>query len=268
MRYALVGYGRMGHEVESIASRRGHERVAVVGPGARGPRATGKIDGATLRGAEVAFEFSEPSAAEDNVVALLAAGAAVVCGTTGWDSSSARVAGAVRRSRGALLVAPNFSIGMNLFFRVVSETARALASSGQYDPFVVESHHRAKADAPGGTARRLGELILAADPGLRRLQEGNPPGPLAPGTVHVASVRAGHEPGTHTVGFDGEHDVITLTHRARARSGLALGAVLAGEWLLGRRGRHAFDEVVEDLLARRPAGAAAPKKGRVKGGRR
>jgi len=262
MRYALVGYGRMGRAIESVAASRGHELVAVIDPAIQAPLAASRIGIATLRGAEVAFEFSTPGSAEGNVAALLGAGLAVVCGTTGWALSSPRVARALARSRGRLLVAPNFSGGMSLFARVVSDWSRALGRSGLYDPFVLECHHREKADAPSGTARQLAERIAQADPRRPAVWVGNPNGKLPAGTIHVASVRVGHEPGTHTVGFDGEHDVITLTHRARGRSALALGAVLAGEWLRGRPGRHTFEEVVADLLRRRPRRGPGTVKGR------
>lgn len=265
MRYAIVGYGRMGRELERIASARGHELVAVVDPSEVGARVAGAISSKALAHAELAFEFSAPSAAEANVVALLALELGVVCGTTGWNAESARVRRALARSRGALLVAANFSLGMSLFARLVEQAAPLFAAAGSYDPFILEAHHRFKADAPSGTARRLGALLLAADPRFGSLQEGNPRGPLGAGSVHVASLRAGHESGTHSVGFDGEHDVVTLTHRSRGRAGLALGAVLAAEWLAGKRGRHDFEEVVEALLSK---GARPRGSGRRKGGKR
>lgn len=257
MRYALVGYGRMGQAIQAIAARRGHELVAVVDPAAEAPNVSRRLNSRSLTGVEVAFEFTAPSSAQANVLALLDAGVGVVCGTTGWDTASPGLEEAVRAAKGGLLVAPNFSIGMNLFCRVVAEAARTFGAATLHDPFVLEAHHRGKADAPSGTARRLGELILAGDARYHAVHAGNPPGPLGPGTVHVASVRAGHEPGTHTVGFDGEDDVVTLTHRARGRGGFALGAVLGGEWLVGRRGMHGFDEVVEHLLE----GGAAHRRG-------
>lgn len=260
MRYALVGYGRMGREIERVATERGHTCVAVVDPEAGATPAAADLDAARPRGAQVALEFTTPDAAEGNVVALLRAGIPVVCGTTGWNAAGARVRSALRGSRAGLIVAPNYSVGMHLFVRLTTEAGRAFGAAGLHDPYVVESHHRGKVDAPSGTALRLAAALLDADGRLRRIVEGNPKGRLADGALHVASVRAGHEPGTHTVGFDGEHDVVTLTHRARGRGGFALGAVLAAEWIRGRRGRHEFDEVVADLLAR-GRGARGSKRG-------
>jgi 4-hydroxy-tetrahydrodipicolinate reductase len=247
VRYALVGYGRMGRAIDGIAGGRGHERVSIIDPGLGADGAHSGIDDDALEDVEVAFEFTHPEAAEANVVALLEAGVAVVCGTTGWDANSERVGHAVEGSKAGVVVAPNFSPGMNLFYALVREASRMMGTIGGYEPFVVETHHRAKRDAPSGTARNLADIMQNA--GGWDIHVGDPRGDALPrSTVHVASVRAGFEPGTHTVGFDGEHDVVSLRHRARGRGGFSLGAVLAAEWIVGRRGAHDFEEVLDDLL--------------------
>jgi 4-hydroxy-tetrahydrodipicolinate reductase len=146
------------------------------------------------------------------------------------------------------VLAPNFSVGVNLFFRTVEETARRAGALGIYDPYVEEVHHRGKRDIPSGTARRLADLLLQADPRLTSVQEGHPDGPLPVGTLQVVGLRAGNDPGSHSVVFDGEQDVIELRHRARGREGFALGAVLAAEWLGGQRGLHGFDAVLDAIL--------------------
>jgi 4-hydroxy-tetrahydrodipicolinate reductase len=245
VKYALVGYGRMGRAIEQQASARGHELCAVHDPElGRGGR---RLDQAALEGAEVAFEFSAPAVARDNVAALIAAGVAVVCGTTGWQLEG-ELLEAARRAPAGVVVAPNFSVGMNLFYRLIEEAARLFGAAGLHDPYVVETHHRGKRDCPSGTARRLAEILVEHDPRLRGVQEGNPEERLPDGTVHVASVRAGAEPGTHVVGFDGPTDRIVLQHSARSREGFALGAVLAAEWLEGRKGLHGFAELLERSL--------------------
>ncbi len=246
MNYAVVGFGKMGRAVDEQASRRGHHRVRIVDPDASGRLASKRLDPDRLRGADVAFEFTAPAAAEGNVVALLEAGIPVVCGTTGW-TPGASVRRAARRSGVAAVVAPNFSVGMHLFLELVENAARVVGAAGLHDPYVLELHHRGKADAPSGTARRIAEVIARADPRAPTPRAGALDGRLPDGAIHVASVRAGHEPGTHVVGFDGEFDVIELAHRARGRSGFALGAVLAGEWISGKRGVHGFDVVVRAL---------------------
>lgn len=245
MNVVLVGYGRMGRAVEAVALDRGHRITAVVDPTAPRPDARREIDAQALSGAEAAFEFTTPSTAEDNVCALLAAGLPVVCGSTGWAGTTPRVDEAARAGKAGAVIAANFSIGMNLFYGVVAEAARTLQASGLYEPWIFEAHHRGKADAPSGTAKHLAGLLASRGTGI---VSGFPGGAVPAGAVHVASVRAGHEPGRHTVGFDGEHDEVTLTHRARGRAGLAFGAVVAAEWLRGRSGVYGFDAVLADLL--------------------
>jgi len=249
LNYAIVGFGRMGRAVDEQASVRGHSRRLVVDPVARGADVLAEIRAAALGSVDVAFEFTQPGAAEGNVLQLLRAGTPVVCGTTGWQPSDA-----VRREIGeagsGVVLAPNFSVGMNLFYRLVREAARLYGSAGLHQPFVPEAQHRAKKDVPSGTARKLAAILVETDPRLSRVHEGNPEQPLPDDTLHVSSVRAGSEPGSHTVGYDGEHDRITLTHGARSRAGFALGAVLAAEWVVGRPGLHGFDEVLEEMLGR------------------
>ncbi len=232
MNYALIGYGKMGHAIESSAAARGHVLKAIVDHKARGARVARTIDDASWRGVKLAFEFTAPAAAKDNVVALLRRGVSVVCGTTGWDATDKDLRRAARASAGGAVIAANFSIGVNILYAVVSEAARRYLATGNYDPWVAEWHHRAKVDAPSGTARRLAGLVAVPAPG-------------------VAFVRAGHEPGRHVVGFEGVHDAIRLEHVSRGREGLAAGAVLAAEWLLGRRGIHGFDEVFDGRGSRR-----------------
>jgi 4-hydroxy-tetrahydrodipicolinate reductase len=251
VRFALVGYGKMGRAIEATARERGHDLVAIVDPAGGGRRVRKRLDERTVAGAEVAFEFTKPATAESNVIRLLDAGVAVVCGTTGWTPGSADLRKAVRRSKAGAIVAPNFSLGMNLFYLAVAEAARTLGRVGLYDAFVIESHHRGKLDAPSGTAARLASIVQEEAPDYSTVQFGCPAeGAVSPGSIHVASVRAGHEPGVHTVGFDGPHDQISLTHRGRGRGGLALGAVVAGEWIVKRRGLHGFDRVLKDFLGK------------------
>jgi 4-hydroxy-tetrahydrodipicolinate reductase len=233
MKYALVGYGKMGRAIEVEASARGHACCVVVDKSARGRRIGRAIDDASWRGVVVAFEFTRPDAAKDNVVALLRRGVPVVCGTTGWDAGDAEVRKAARESATGCVIAPNFSVGMSLFYAAVDRAARSYLAVAGYDPWVAEWHHKMKADAPSGTARRLAATIEAAAGG---------------GTVPVVAVRAGHEFGRHVVGFDGPDDAVTLEHVARGRAGFARGAVLAAEWIRGKRGVHGFGDVVADLV--------------------
>jgi len=257
LKYALVGCGRMGDAIESVASRRGHARVAAVSRDSAGR--LGEVDQARrlLGGAEVAFEFTAPEAAEANVLALLGLGVAVVCGTTGWTPGPA-VERAVAASTAGAVVAANYSPGMWVFGRLVRRAGTELARLDLHRPWIFEMHHAGKRDAPSGTALRLAAALLEVDPRLRRVVTGNADGGVPDDALHVASLRAGREPGTHTVGFDGALDRITLSHHASGREGFALGAVLAAEWLSGRRGLHGIEDVLEGLLG---TGASAEERG-------
>jgi 4-hydroxy-tetrahydrodipicolinate reductase len=248
MNYALVGRGRMGRAVERLAAERGHDLVLVVDPDpGSGSPSSGSVQEADWAEIDVAFEFTVPGKARENVEALVAAGVPVVCGTTGWTPDD-RLARAAKERNIGVVVAPNFSVGMNLFFMVVRDAAERFGGAGMYDDWILESHHRGKADAPSGTAKLLAGLVSSADPRSPQVVEGDPEGKIPDGTIHLASLRTGHEPGMHTVGFDSIHDEVVLRHRLRNRDGLALGAVLAAEWLPGRSGLFDFQPVLKDIV--------------------
>ncbi len=236
MRVAVVGLGRMGLEVQAALRERGHEPVPV----RRGE--------AFPAGCAVGIDFTRAEAVLPNLGAALAAGAAYVVGTTGWEAQLDEARAAVARSPLGLVHAANFSLGVNLYYRMVKDAARLMARFPEYDPYVLERHHRLKRDAPSGTARELAR-ILEGSGGPRRRATFSLDGALPPDAFHVAAVRAGGIVGEHTVGFDSGGDEILLEHRARSRRGFALGAVLAAEWLPGRRGLFPFEAVLDDLLA-------------------
>ncbi len=227
MNIALVGYGKMGRMIENAAGSRGHQVIARfdIDNNQHGKGLTCEA----LRDVDVAIEFSTPETALTNIGQLIAHSIPVVAGTTGWYDHLDEVRKLVARHNGAFVYSPNFSLGVNLFFRIASEAARLIAPYDQYDPFLIESHHRQKKDAPSGTALRLA--------GLLRESYGDR-------TPTVLSVRAGHFPGTHEVGFDSPAETITLTHTARNREGFADGAVLAAEKLVGRRGFFQFADLL------------------------
>jgi 4-hydroxy-tetrahydrodipicolinate reductase len=234
MKVALVGHGKMGHEVEAALRERGHE--AVIGPrGAAFPK-----------GCVVGIDFTKADDVPANVEAALKAGARYVVGTTGWADRLEEVRRLVEQSGGGLVHAANFSVGVNLFYRIVRDAAALLAKFPEYDPYVLERHHRQKKDAPSGTAKVLAGIVSSAG-GQRPKSTFTLEGPLPDDSFHVAAVRAGGIVGEHTVAFDSGGDEILLEHRARTRHGFALGAVLAAEWISTRTGFHSFDAVLEDL---------------------
>jgi 4-hydroxy-tetrahydrodipicolinate reductase len=230
VKLALFGHGGMGRLVEARAKDAGHVIAAVFTDRDAG-RGWDEI-AAALRGVDVAVDFSVADAVLDHARACACAGVPLVEGTTGWSSRLAEVRGAVESAGGALIYGANFSIGVNLFYRVVATAAQQLSRDPSYAPFLEEAHHARKKDAPSGTALKLRDIVAAA----------------AGREVPVASTRAGHIPGTHRVGFDGPADQITLTHTARSREGFAAGALMAAAWIVGRRGVHEFTEVLDEIL--------------------
>ncbi len=238
LRVAVVGYGKMGHEVAAVLRERGHEPV---------PADLGEPFPA---GCPVGIDFTEPSAVPTNVSAALAAGARYVVGTTGWGEHFTDVEILVGAAGGGLVHAANFSLGVNLFYRVVRQAATVLASFSEYDPYIVEKHHRMKKDAPSGTARVLSGILEAAYKDVPRHPVETLTGALPADGFHVAAVRAGGIVGEHLVGFDSGGDEILLEHKARTRRGFALGAVLAAEWIATRQGVHSFEDVLDDLLGK------------------
>ena len=230
MKIALFGHGAMGRVLEESARATGHEVGAIftsanVGEAAR-----------LLPGHTVAIDFSAPGAVPAHVEAAAAAGVPLVQGTTGWQGDESTVRKVVESRGAALVYGANFSIGVNLFYRIVADAARLFRGAG-YDPFIEEAHHARKRDAPSGTALAL-QAILSRGLGQ------------APGTsIPIASTRAGHIPGIHRVGFDCTADQVLLVHTARSRAGFAAGALLAARWIVGRRGMYAFADVLNDILA-------------------
>jgi 4-hydroxy-tetrahydrodipicolinate reductase len=219
VRVLIVGYGRMGHLIEELAVEQGMQiasRIDVAGGDWSAP-------------ADVAIDFSTAAALERNFPRYLERAMPAVIGTTGWGDQ----AGEFRvRAEGAglgVVAAANFSIGVNLFEMMVADAGRMMRSHPQYGAWIHEAHHAAKRDAPSGTAILLRDAMTKA--GYDR-------------TIDVASTRAGHIPGVHTIGFDSLSDTIELTHTARDRRGFASGALLAARWIIGKRGWFSMTDVL------------------------
>lgn len=230
MKLALIGYGAMGQLVAQLAKAAGAEiGLTVASP--KGQESVAELAQA-LRGHDAAIDFSVSSAVLRNIEACALARVPLAEGTTGWQDQEADARRIIQQHDGALVYGANFSVGVNVFYRIVSQAARLMGGLDQYDAFIVEEHHSRKRDAPSGTAIKLKRLLAE-----HRKAE-----------IPVASVRAGHIPGTHLVGFDSAADQITLTHLARSREGFAQGALLAAGWIVGRRGVFEFSEVIDEIL--------------------
>jgi 4-hydroxy-tetrahydrodipicolinate reductase len=224
-RLAIIGFGKMGRTIAQLAPERDFEVVSRIDPnGGDSPRVTRD----SLQGAEVAVEFSTPATASGNIMAAIECGCPVVVGTTGWYELRSEVEQAVAAKKGALLIAPNFSIGVAAFGEIVRAAARALKSAPAFDAHITETHHTAKKDAPSGTAASL-EKLAAAEWGKR---------------IPITSIRVGAVPGTHEIVFDGPFEQIRLEHVARDRRVFADGALLAAKWLIGKQGIFSMSDVL------------------------
>jgi 4-hydroxy-tetrahydrodipicolinate reductase len=230
MKVALIGDGAMGQLVSSQARALGDE----VGVSLTSRDASRSVDevAALLRGLDAAIDFSVGAAVVKNVEACARAGVPLVEGTTGWKEHEAEARRIVGERGGAMVYGANFSIGVNLFYRIVAHAASLMSGLDQYQAFIEEEHHSRKRDAPSGTALKLKDLMAET----------------LKGEIPVASLRAGHIPGTHRVGFDSAADQITLTHTARSRAGFAAGALLAARWIVDRKGVYEFGDVIDEIL--------------------
>lgn len=234
MNIVLIGYGKMGREIERLAVGQGHTIASVFDVDTL-PTTEGLASG------EVCIDFSVPDAVIHNLKMAADAGVDMVVGTTGWYDHL----GEVRKwfDSSGLVYAANFSIGVNLFYRIVRHAAKLIDSVEDYDVYLAEEHHRAKLDSPSGTALRLGEILLEEIGRKRRIVAGNPRDPLSGEDLQISSLRAGTISGVHRVGFDSAADTIELRHVARNRTGFALGALAAARWVRGRRGVFTMDDV-------------------------
>jgi 4-hydroxy-tetrahydrodipicolinate reductase len=278
MNIGLIGYGKMGRMVEAAALNCGHGITLAVDPFAPGDttsggapllrvfpsgkketaikeETSGKEETGRFNSTDVFIEFTRPETAPDNIKAACALGKSVVCGSTGWYEHLPDVSAAVEKVGAALLWSSNFSLGVNLFYRIAEYAAKLTDPFAEYDLGGLEIHHNKKADSPSGTAKTLMERVLSVMKRKTGVLWGDPSvpdgntagGTLKADTVHFASLRQGSVPGTHSLFFDSSADTIEITHTARSREGFASGAVRAAEWLVSvpRRGIFTMEDVLK-----------------------
>jgi 4-hydroxy-tetrahydrodipicolinate reductase len=244
---ALIGCGKMGQEVEQAARKKGHAIVARIDP-ISDLGGVSEISSRTIGSAEVCVEFTRPEAAFANIEKVVRLQKPLVVGTTGWYQHLPAVEQMVLQEKTGFVYAPNFSLGVNLFYRIAAAAAQLFHRFEEYDVCGAETHHRLKVDSPSGTARKLSEIVLEHFPRKKRIVSASLNRAIEPEEFHLVSLRAGHFPGTHSLAFDSAADTVELTHTARSRAGFASGALLAAEWITGRQGVYTFEQVLEDLL--------------------
>ncbi|MBI4547750.1 MAG: 4-hydroxy-tetrahydrodipicolinate reductase [Ignavibacteriae bacterium] len=242
MNIALIGYGKMGKEVERIAIERGMivKKVFTSSNNIEGLGLTKQA----LKDVDICIDFSNPRVVIDNIEAVAEAGKNIVVGTTGWYDKLKEVERLIKAKKIGLLYSPNFSLGMNIFCQILTSAVRYFNKSDLYDVAIHEMHHRGKADSPSGTALALGQIILQHLHSKKEMLHETAHKQRKPEELHVTSTRVGYVAGIHRILFDSEADSIELTHTAKNRNGFALGALIAAGWLRGKKGMFTMKDVL------------------------
>ncbi|MBA3901177.1 MAG: 4-hydroxy-tetrahydrodipicolinate reductase [Bacteroidetes bacterium] len=237
MKIALVGYGKMGKEIEKIAIERNHEVVVKIGVDNLGDFTT-----ENLSKADVAIEFTTPESAVDNIKKCFTANLPVVIGTTGWLSHLGEIQAICEKEGKAMLHSSNFSVGVNLFFELNKQLAKIMNHQKEYDVEMEETHHTQKLDAPSGTAITLAEDLLDI---IEKKDKWVKENTGAPNEMAIKSHRVENVPGTHIIRYTSPIDDIEISHTAHSRKGFALGAVIAAEFLNGKKGIYDMSDVLK-----------------------
>ncbi|HHN47513.1 MAG TPA: 4-hydroxy-tetrahydrodipicolinate reductase [Bacteroidales bacterium] len=237
MKIAIIGYGRIGREIEKAALERGHSIIA---------RIDNELEWEQHKKlfckADVAIEFSLAGSAPANILRCFEFNLPVVSGTTGWLDRMDEINRACLENKQAFFYAPNFSIGVNIFFELNKKLAQMMSDFGEYEISISEAHHIHKADAPSGTAIKLADDIISESGQKKAWTDSPDPGE---DEIGITSLREGSIPGTHTVVYESSFDKIEITHSAKSRKGFAIGAVMAAEWLPGKKGVFGINHLLK-----------------------
>lgn len=237
MKIALIGYGKMGKTIERIAQERGHEIVAIIDI-----ENVNDFDSPAFKSADVAIEFTQPECAIENIRRCFAAKVPIVCGTTGWTNELATIKQEMKEAEGTLFWASNFSLGVNVFSAVNKYLAVIMNQSPNYNVEMTEIHHTQKLDAPSGTAITLAEGILE---NIKRKTRWVKEVQTSDEEIAIKSLREGEVPGTHTIKYESDIDSISITHEAKTRKGFAFGAVVAAEFIAGKKGYLEMEDMLK-----------------------
>ena len=238
MKAAIIGYGKMGHEIEQVLLRRGHTIGLIIDENNRS-----ELTPSALRDIDVAIEFTTPDTAYDNILACIESGTAVVSGTTGWTQRLPELQQRCREVGGTMIYSSNYSLGVNVAFRVNRYLAELMNRFDSYDVRIEEIHHIHKKDAPSGTAITLADDILAR---MERKSSWADAAKAGASDIAITSVREGEVPGTHTVTYESDDDVLELRHTLKSRRALAVGAVVAAEFICGKKGVFTIDDLFNE----------------------
>lgn len=245
MNIALIGYGKMGKEIEAAARER-KANVVKIFTSENNQRGAG-LTKESLKNIDVCIEFTSPLSVFENIEATARAGKSVVVGTTGWHDKISEVSKLVKEKKIGLLYSANFSLGVNLFYQIVTSAAKIFDKFNAYDVAVSEVHHKEKTDSPSGTALALGNLIIQSGKRKKEIYHETAHAKMKAEQLHITSTRVGNVVGKHGVVFDSDADSIELVHSAKNRRGFALGALIAAEWLKGKKGVYTMKDVLTSL---------------------
>lgn len=248
MRIGIAGFGKMGKMIRQKALDCGYDVPVVIDPHSAEGAVTHRKLTAACFPLDVIIDFTTPAAVVDNIGIYSHFRIPAVIGTTGWYDRMDEVAAIVAESRTGLIWSGNFSLGVNLFLRLVKQASLLMNGFPQYDPAIHEWHHRQKVDSPSGTAEMIGSIIIEHLDRKGNIITQAPQRQLEEDELHISSVRCGAFPGTHRLVFDSEVDSIVLEHTARNRSGFVDGAILAAEWIVGKVGLYNIDDLLNTLI--------------------
>ncbi|MDX9976455.1 MAG: 4-hydroxy-tetrahydrodipicolinate reductase [Candidatus Cloacimonadales bacterium] len=243
---ALVGYGKMGHMIYEQAKEKGYSVEAIVDPNTN--NFLKSLEDLRNKNIDVCIDFSRPDAAFDNIKKYAQIGINAVVGTTGWYDKMSEVENLVAEANIGMIFGANFSVGMNIYYQILEQCIGLFNKLPEYDIYGYESHHRQKAVSPSGTAKEICSLVL--DKSVKKESIVYDKLDRAPkhSELHFASIRGGSIPGTHVLGFDSFADSIEIKHTARNREGFASGALLAANWIKGKKGFYNFKSIFGEII--------------------
>lgn len=248
MLIGLTGYGKMGALIRQKALEKNHEVILITDPFSEAAEVTDRKLPSAAEKLDVIIDFSDPDAVVDNIRQYSKMKVSAVVGTTGWYDRMTEVAGLVEKSGIGLIWSANFSLGVHLFFHIIKQMSRIMNRFPEYDAMVHEYHHRHKAESPSGTAHMIGKILIDTLDSKQLVFTGTLQGRIEESALQISSTRGGSIPGTHQLIFDSEVDTITLEHITRNRDGFAEGAIMAAEWISGRKGFYHIDQMLQSVI--------------------
>jgi 4-hydroxy-tetrahydrodipicolinate reductase len=245
MNVAIIGYGKMAKEVEQVANEK-KIKIAKIFKEEENYDALA-LTKQNLKNIDVCIDFTTPAAVISNIEAVVNSGKDIVIGTTGWYDKLEDIKKLVKKNNVGLLYCPNFSLGVNLLYQIINTASHIFNKFDEYDMMVSEIHHKNKVDSPSGTALSLAQLILQNVKRKKEILKDTSKAKIKPEQLHVTSTRVGSVIGQHSVMFDSDADTIEISHTAKNRRGFALGALLAADWIIGKKGVYTMKDVMASL---------------------